>query len=88
MNLIRVHQQLATEGDALNYLVKSRWPGGVCCIAVQPRQGLRHFHRRKDGEAVRPIRVRQVRPPVPPKCLLSWEKDGGTDLNYRIAARW
>ena len=28
-----VHEQFATEDDALDYLVKSRWPDGVRCIA-------------------------------------------------------
>ena len=33
MNLVNVHQQFKTEDDALDYLVKSRWPEGVRCIA-------------------------------------------------------
>jgi transposase-like protein len=33
MNLINVHQQFATEDDALNYLVEARWPGGVRCLS-------------------------------------------------------
>src|ERR1039457_1050710 len=33
MNLMSVHQQFATEDDALDYLVKSRWPKGVSCIS-------------------------------------------------------
>jgi transposase-like protein len=33
MNLINVHQQFATEDDALNHLVESRWPGGVQCLS-------------------------------------------------------
>ncbi|HKV79659.1 MAG TPA: IS1595 family transposase [Candidatus Sulfotelmatobacter sp.] len=33
MNLISVHQQFKTEDDALDYLVKNRWPNGVRCVA-------------------------------------------------------
>jgi len=33
MNLMSVHQSFATEDDALDYLVKSRWPEGVRCIS-------------------------------------------------------
>jgi transposase-like protein len=33
MNLMSVHQQFTNEDDALDYLVKSRWPDGVRCIS-------------------------------------------------------
>jgi transposase-like protein len=33
MNLINVHQQFATEDDALNHLISARWPGGVRCLS-------------------------------------------------------
>ena len=33
MNLMSVHQQFSTEDEALDYLVKSRWPDGVRCIS-------------------------------------------------------
>ncbi len=33
MNLISVHRQFATEDEALDYLIKTRWPDGVRCIA-------------------------------------------------------
>jgi len=33
MNLMSVHQQFATEDEALDYLVSSRWPDGARCIS-------------------------------------------------------
>ncbi len=33
MNLLHISQKFATENDALDYLIKSRWPNGVTCLA-------------------------------------------------------
>jgi transposase-like protein len=33
MNLLSIAKNFATEDQALDHLVKCRWPGGVCCLA-------------------------------------------------------
>ena len=53
MNLLKIAQTFATEDQALDYLVSSRWPDGVRCLACEHGKVYRIDSRGKTGKPFR-----------------------------------